>query len=182
MRPLKHKDPRIARIPALKSGPIRTIYAVSDDDAKRLLRAARKELQPDIQASYRQAEAALKGAGFGTAEQNAEVERAATDFVESDFVRRGWTVKDVSRENRGYDLLCEKRSKNLHIEVKGVSGTAHKFIITPNEKNCWSRDESFVLALVTNALTTNQKLALYRGPKETERFSFSPISYLVTLR
>jgi uncharacterized protein DUF3883 len=182
VRPLKHKDPRIARIPALKRGPIRTIYAVSDDDAKRLLRAARKELQPDIQASYRQAEVALKGAGFGTAEQNAEVERAATEFVKTDFLRRGWKVKDVSRENRGYDLFCEKRGKNLQIEVKGISGTEHRFIITANEKKCWSKDESFVLALVTNALTTNQKLALYQGPKETGRFFFSPISYVVTLR
>jgi hypothetical protein len=181
VRPLKHKDPRIARIAALKRGNIRTIYPISDDDAKRLIRAASKDLQPDIQGSYNQAEAALKGAGFGTAEQNAEVERAATDFVKSDFVRRGWKVKDVSRENRGYDLLCEKRGQKLHLVVKGVSGTAHKFIITANEKNCWSEDKRFVLALVTNALTTNQKLALYRGPKDAERFSFSPISYASSL-
>lgn len=39
--PLKKKDPKIAAIPALQGGPIRTAYAITDADARRLLTAAR---------------------------------------------------------------------------------------------------------------------------------------------
>lgn len=40
IRPLKESDRRIAGIPALQPGPIRTLYDISRTDAKRLLRAA----------------------------------------------------------------------------------------------------------------------------------------------
>jgi predicted Zn-ribbon and HTH transcriptional regulator len=39
--PLKKKDTKIAGIPALQGGPIRTAYAISEVDARRLLTAAR---------------------------------------------------------------------------------------------------------------------------------------------
>jgi len=40
VRPLKRADPQISAIPALKPGPIQTVYEVSDSDARRLLAAA----------------------------------------------------------------------------------------------------------------------------------------------
>jgi hypothetical protein len=40
IRPLKRSDPRIANIPALQPGPIKTIYEISDSDASRLLKVA----------------------------------------------------------------------------------------------------------------------------------------------
>lgn len=40
VRPLKEANPRIAAIPALQPGPIKTIYDISKADAKRLLIAA----------------------------------------------------------------------------------------------------------------------------------------------
>lgn len=39
--PLKRSDPAIAAIPALKQGPVRTIYEMTVSDAERLLEAAR---------------------------------------------------------------------------------------------------------------------------------------------
>ena len=44
VRPLKESDPRIARIPALRPGPIQTIYAITKPDAEALLNAASREL------------------------------------------------------------------------------------------------------------------------------------------
>ncbi len=41
VRPLKESDQRIASIPALQGGPIQTIYAISESDARRLLKAAK---------------------------------------------------------------------------------------------------------------------------------------------
>ncbi len=40
VRPLKESDPKIDAIPALKGGPIQTIYDISGSDAHRLLKAA----------------------------------------------------------------------------------------------------------------------------------------------
>jgi hypothetical protein len=40
VRPLKMADPELARIPALQGGWPRTIYEISDTDARNLLRAA----------------------------------------------------------------------------------------------------------------------------------------------
>jgi hypothetical protein len=41
VRPLKKADQAIAAIPALKPGPIQTLYSISKEDARRLLDAAR---------------------------------------------------------------------------------------------------------------------------------------------
>lgn len=41
VRPLKLADQRIAEIPALKAGPIMTLYRISHNEAQLLLRAAR---------------------------------------------------------------------------------------------------------------------------------------------
>jgi hypothetical protein len=40
VRPLKKADPAIDRIPALKGGPIKTIYEISPQDAELLIQAA----------------------------------------------------------------------------------------------------------------------------------------------
>jgi hypothetical protein len=41
VRPLKKADPAIAAIPAFRPGPIRTLYAISERDALKLMEAAR---------------------------------------------------------------------------------------------------------------------------------------------
>src|SRR5205823_1679615 len=45
VRPLKTHEPKIAAIPALQPGPIRTLYSIQGSDAKRLPRAAGAHLR-----------------------------------------------------------------------------------------------------------------------------------------
>jgi hypothetical protein len=40
VRPLKEADPRVAAIPAFQGGPIMTLYSISEDDVRLLLKAA----------------------------------------------------------------------------------------------------------------------------------------------
>src|SRR5882724_1945771 len=70
VRPLKARDPKIASIPALQPGPIRTLYPISDVDAKRLLRAAGVHFHMERMHAKHQLRDALRGAGFGTSETN----------------------------------------------------------------------------------------------------------------
>ena len=130
VRPLKEASLKVVRIPALKPGPIQTLYEISRDDANALLKAARVHLELAADESETSAEQALKGAGFGTYEQNKKVEEAALYHVKRHFKAQGWAVRDVSSENRGYDLLCKRSGEERHVEVKGARGDGQQFIIT----------------------------------------------------
>ena len=81
VRPLKKSHPKVARIPALQSGPIRTLYSITREDAATLCKAADRHLTLDTNEPDSTAERALKGAGFGSPEQNKKVERAAVRRV-----------------------------------------------------------------------------------------------------
>jgi predicted HNH restriction endonuclease len=48
VRPLKKRYRNVARIPALQSGPIKTIYEISERDARNLLRASGSELAASV--------------------------------------------------------------------------------------------------------------------------------------
>jgi hypothetical protein len=50
VRPLKKSDPKIAAIPALQPGPIKTIYDISTSDARRLLKAAGATYDFDVES------------------------------------------------------------------------------------------------------------------------------------
>lgn len=180
---LKALDPRIARIPALLPGRIQTLYEVTEADARRLIRAASLALRADPKEAAAQATAAARGAGFGTPEQNRKVELAAVRRVSGQFAAKGWKVKDVSSEKRGYDLLCRRgRAEELHVEVKGTTGTKVQFILTENERQSWRKDQRFVLAVVREALSAAPSIHLYRGPASLEQFTLTPITHSVTLR
>ncbi|MEM4213850.1 MAG: helicase-related protein [Candidatus Methanomethylicaceae archaeon] len=56
--------------------------------------------------------------------------RAAIDY----YARKGYSVTDVSQENRGYDLLCSSPSMGrLSVEVKGLRGGDFP-VLTQNER------------------------------------------------
>ena len=93
------------------------------------------------------------GAGYGTAEQNAQVEQAAMNTVRAHFESQGWKVEDVSRANVGWDLTARRGAATTHIEVKGVSGTRPHFLLTVNEHATAQSDPQWRLAVVTLALT-----------------------------
>lgn len=134
-------------------------------------------------APYGEDAAVAGGAGFGAdAEKNRKAEIVAVKFVRREFERRGWSIADVQKDNLGYDLACTRRGETQHVEVKGVSGADHKFILTSNEKRCLDSDESFVLAIVTNALLKNRKLATFTADEVRRSFTFNALSFMVERR
>lgn len=179
VRPLKRANPAIAAIPAFKPGPIRTLYAISEEDARRLLKAAGVGV-PKSSSAPKSEQRNEGGAGFGTREENQKVERAAMSLVRRYFETRGWSVDDVSDRKLGYDLLCKRRGSEAHVEVKGVAGTRPEFVITRNEREAWKRDRTFVLAVVTEALT-RPRVRLFPGRRSLQRFRFKALSYSAKL-
>jgi hypothetical protein len=180
LRPLKKRYASISRIAALQPGPIRTLYPIAADDARRLLRAARSTYRVDIDDVARQAERSVSGSGFGSAEENRKVEAAAMAYVHKHFLAHGCAVRDVSKTPCGYDLECRRGRVNWHVEVKGTRGAEQKFILTRNEERTWRRDRHFRLVLVTNALSS-PKLFQFRGPRALTRISLEPIAYVCAL-
>lgn len=141
--------------------------------AEKLLKLARMPL-PSGAAPYR----AESGAGFGNSELNPRVEKAAMRFVTRDFKRRGYVVTDVSSQNRGYDLTVRKGVAQMHIEVKGVSGSEESFLITSNEIRCARSNKSFHLAIVTQALTKSAKMTVIPAKEFLSRFELRPTGYI----
>jgi hypothetical protein len=182
VRPLKKRYPNIARIKALQPGEVKTLYPISTRDARRLLRAAGREFTVDADAVQREAEAVSRGAGFGRPEENRRVERAAVKVVTKYLTSKGWRVRDVSSENRHYDLECRKKRDQLHVEVKGSRGAKQHFPITQGEKATWLRDPLFSLAFVGKALTRSAAPEFFAGSRGANEFVFRPISYLATRR
>lgn len=121
------------------------------------------------------------GGGFGTSAQNQEVEKAAVTYVTKWYRSQGWTVTSVESEKRGYDLLCERASSELHVEVKGMNGNGEQFILTAREFETGFQDGKFILALVTSALSEKPNLQQWRAKEFREVFTFSPIQYWARL-
>jgi len=178
VRPLKKVNARVARIPALQPGPIRTLYPISGADARALLKAAGVQLARAAEEPEVNAERAVQGAGFGTPEQNKLVERAAIKHVKNHYKYQGWSVRDVSSENRGYDLLCKRSGEETHVEVKGARGDGQQFIITAREVSTWTNDKRFVLAFVGAALTAKPSLAFFPRAASQKEFVLRPLSYI----
>ncbi len=178
VRPLKEANARVARIPALQPGQIRTLYPISQTDAHTLLRAAGLRLAQAADAPEENAERSVQGAGFGTPEQNKLVERAALKHVTRYFRHQGWSVEDVSPENRGYDLLCKRSGELSHVEVKGARGEGQQFIVTARELKTWTNDKFFVLAFVGGALSAKPSLSFFPRAASKKEFKFQPLSFI----
>ncbi|MEX0703954.1 MAG: DUF4268 domain-containing protein [Planctomycetales bacterium] len=96
-----------------------------------------------------------------------QVEDAAVEAVRKHFAERKYRVKDVSRENLGWDLEAIRGKDTLFIEVKGLSGRDLCVELTPNEYAKMKSTEhcnSWRLCVVTNALTDPQ-LAIFGWSK-----------------
>jgi hypothetical protein len=180
VRPLKNIHPAVTRIPALQPGPIHTLYPISHRDAAVLLKAADMQLKAARVegTAERNAEKAMKGAGFGSPEENKQVERAALRHVTRYYRSQGWSVEDVSLKNNGYDLLCKWARTERHVEVKGARGHGQQFIVTANELNAWTKDRRFVLAFVGSALSRNRSLLFFSRAESQKEFSIRPLSFV----
>ena len=99
---------------------------------------------------------------------NAKVETAAVNEVWMHYQRLGYRVKDVQRENLGWDLEATFGRIKLRIEVKGLSGSNPVGELTPNEFAAFSRNSpGYRLAIVTNALKS-PNLIVCRQVSETK--------------
>jgi len=122
-----------------------------------------------------------RGAGFGSAEFNREVEQAAVLFVTNEYKRRGWEVESVETKRCGYDLVCTKSRRREVVEVKGIRGNDLSFIITAGEvKQSRARDD-FVLCVVSTALA-DPTLHRFTAEEFREKFVLEAISYRAFLK
>lgn len=119
-----------------------------------------------------------RGTGFGSAESNAEVERAAVKRACDELQAGGWAVQSVERDRIGYDLLCTRTDgEERHVEVKGSRGPSLGFIITEGEVRRAKDDPDFWLYLVTSALDAEAQVHRYSAHELLETFTFVPLAY-----
>ena len=117
------------------------------------------------------------GAGFGHSERNRLVEQAACKEVKKHFENLGYKVISREKENLGYDFDVIKGSETIHLEVKGISGSALKFPITANEVACARRDSKFKLAVVTEAMTSQKRVHIFSRKDFLKGFKLTPFAY-----
>ena len=120
--------------------------------------------------------------GFGNSAENRKVERRAVRLVTDWYKRNGWTVDSVEAKNLGYDLSCTKDGTEEKVEVKGVKGVGLGFIITAGECAAASKLRTFVLCVVTSALSKKPKITAWRQKEVLKAFNFKPIQFKATLR
>lgn len=174
----------LENVDAFKPGYPKTLYRTSPKGARLLLdvcgynRAKGKRRGDEGSDPVDEVQAAA-AAGFGDAETNRKVERAAVRAVTDDYESKGWHVESFEAARCGYDLVCRRNRKTEHVEVKGVSGSKIGFILTEGERRKAEDDPLFVLVVVTNALTA-PRLRRFAGRKILDRMTLAPISWKVT--
>ena len=145
---------------------------------------ANRELTRDEHDSEIEQRAQVSSAGFGDAEKNRKVERAAVNFAKCWLAKEGWKIKrDCQLDRCGYDLLVTRGNKMHQVEVKGVSGPIPGFVLTPGELKFARKNESFRLIIVTNALDRKLRdLAIFTPKEMLARFNLEPVSFLGRLK
>lgn len=85
---------------------------------------------------------------------NAMVEEAAVNAVWDRYESDGYTLKSVETECLGWDLEATKGRQSIRLEVKGTSGSAIYFELTPNEyARLKEHGSSYRVCVVCEALT-----------------------------
>lgn len=157
---------------------ITTVPGMIDDRVWRLVHVEGQSSQPKPPVGGALTKSSTStGAGFGSAETNRLVEKAAVRAATRLLRKRGFTVKSIERFNRGYDLEATSPSGTLHVEVKGSAGNGGKFIITQNELATSRIDPNFRLWLVNSARTKGARITEFTPSDLKRRFLLTPISY-----
>ena len=123
---------------------------------------------------------ASAGGGFGDAETNKKVEKAAVEKVTEWYEGDGWRVVSRESDRVGCDLYCVRDTEELHVEVKGTSGTEERFIITEGERQRAEDDPLFWLCLVTRALSEQAEIVDYPRDELFKHFKLGPLQYRAT--
>jgi hypothetical protein len=121
-----------------------------------------------------------QGAGFGDAQTNRLVERAAVRKVMHRLRQQGYRVVSREKDRCGYDLEATKGRQELHVEVKGISGQGLQFPITKQEVQVSSADPAFRLVAVTQARTRKAQLWQFTSRQFKKAFRLTPICYMAT--
>lgn len=87
-------------------------------------------------------------------EHRLAVEKRSMEAITLLLEKAGYDVTDVHKKNLGYDLLANRKRvpKELHVEVKGTSGSTRQFLMSRNEYNRMDEPQ-WRLGIVTNALS-----------------------------
>ena len=112
-------------------------------------------------------------AGFGTPEHRKKVEKA----VEKHYKSKGFSCKNVTSQNLGFDFVLSKGRKRRHVEVKGISESVARFFMTRNE-NAYRQNQAWRFAIVTNALESNPKVRIYNNRQFTLAFNLDPYVFI----
>lgn len=155
---------------------------VGDEPTARLLRLLEREPPAPALELDEFAQTQAAGAGFGDSAENRMVEIAAIAAVTSHYRADGWAVRSVERDRCGFDLECRKGTTIESVEVKGLRATEQAFIITAGEVEQARTNLTFVLIVVTAALSPSPVLSRYSGAEFCERFGLSAIQYFAALR
>lgn len=166
---LKRKNRQLLKIKAFKQGPLQALHPIAMQELRFILNA------------YKRGTKSRKSAGFGKAESNRKVERAAISFVSRWFKRKGWSIKSVQEAKLGYDLVCQKGNMIQHIEVKGVSGNNPEFIVTANEIRQAKKKPSYRFFVVTEALSKRPAYITLTGSQFLNKYRTNPIQYFARL-
>ncbi|MBD8122064.1 DUF3883 domain-containing protein [Pseudomonas lutea] len=117
--------------------------------------------------------------GFGTPEHRKEVEKAAERVVIEHYETKGYTCKRVTHIPCGYDFVFAKGKSQLHVEVKGTSGSSPRFFLTRNEYTTGLQlNPAWRLAMVTSALSTSPSITMYTATEIQRAFELEPYVYM----
>lgn len=81
------------------------------------------------------------------------------------------------REICGYDLHAKRGSEELHVEVKGCTGSDARFFISRREMGTGKRDSDWRLVVVTGALNEPKAPVLLTHAQMTRQFELDPIQW-----
>jgi hypothetical protein len=121
-----------------KSGQITRLHPARDGALNGQALQAIRRLTPESAAllsSLRDLEPSAPSSGPNrriSAPERRAIERRAMAVATHHYVGLGWTVEDVSGDHP-YDLVCLRDDRELHVEVKGRTGTAFSVELTTNE-------------------------------------------------
>jgi len=170
------KDPQLRTASFLKSGPAGTVFPLTSEQGSRMLQLMAPFPESLPSGASKRPTATAVGAGFGTAEDNRKVERAAVAAAKKYYEAQGWSVQSVEIDKVGFDLRCQKGRQVRHIEVKGVSGSGCGFILTQGEYQKAASDGKYELCLIELALSS-PKITIFKRGEMFEAFEFVPLAY-----
>jgi hypothetical protein len=152
----------------------RNLTYLDEPKAKQLLNLANQKRKPTAEPA---AMVTVVGAGFGTPEQNRIVEHAACKAVRIHFAKKGYQVVSREEENLGYDFDVCRKGEELHVEVKGLSGSHLRFPVAANEVACARSDSKFQLVVVTETSSHLERIQEFSRKDFLSHFELRPLAF-----